>query len=155
VLRLLDPPPGEPLWAGGATPLGCLRGVDHRQAAWRPAAGRHSIWEFALHVAYWKYAVRRKIEGAEKRGFPRTPSNWPRLPDPADAAAWKDDRALLRDEHRRLVEAVRAFDPARLDERLPDGRSYRYADYLFGIVTHDAYHVAQIQLVKRLYQSRS
>src|SRR5437899_557354 len=32
--------------------------------------------------------------------FPRRGSNWPRLPVPADAAAWKRDVALLREEHR-------------------------------------------------------
>ncbi|MEE8526326.1 MAG: DinB family protein [Thermoanaerobaculia bacterium] len=153
MLLLLDPPPGQPPWAGGATPLGCLRGVSHEQAAWPPAAGRHSIWEFVLHIAYWKYAVRRKLEGSAKGGFPRKPSDWPRVPDPPNAAAWKRDRALLRDQHRRLVDAVRAFDPRRLDERPPGSRSYRYADLLYGIVTHDTYHVGQIQLVKRLYQS--
>jgi len=40
-----------------------LKGVRAKQAAWRPAHGRHNVWELALHSAYWKYAVRRRIEG--------------------------------------------------------------------------------------------
>lgn len=150
-LRLLAPPPGEPPWAGGATPLGCLRGVLARQAAWKPAADRYSIWELTLHIAYWKYAVRRRLDGSPKGGFPRTPSNWPRVPDPAGDAAWKEDRSLLRDEHERLVEAVRSFDPGRLDE--PGTGKYRFADLIYGVAMHDTYHVGQIQLMKRLYRS--
>ncbi len=151
-LHLLAPPPGKPPWAGGATPLGCLRGVGAEQAAWKPAPDRHSIWELALHIAYWKYAVRRNLEDAPKGGFPRAPSNWPRVPDPAGEAAWKADRALLRDEHEKLVEAVAAFDPRRLDEGAPGPRAYRFADLVYGIAMHDSYHVGQIQLMKRLYR---
>ena len=133
--------------------LGCLRGVDPEQAAWKPAPDRHSIWELVLHIAYWKYAVRRNLEGSGRGGFPRSPSNWPRVPEPADAAAWKRDRALLKSEHERLVAAVEGFDPRRLDEEAPGSGSYRFADLIFGVVTHDVYHVGQIQLLKRLYRS--
>ena len=118
ILRLLDPQPGKKLWFGGATPLGCLRGVSPEQATWRPAPGRHSIWEYALHIAYWKYAVRRKLLSLAKGGFPRSPADWPRVPEVADAAAWKGDRALLRSEHEKLIAAVREFDPGRLDEEM-------------------------------------
>jgi hypothetical protein len=36
----------------------------------------------------------------------------------------------------------------------PGSRNYRFVDLLFGIVSHDLYHVGQIQVVKRLYQAR-
>jgi uncharacterized damage-inducible protein DinB len=148
-LLLLDPPPGRPPWAGGATVLGCLRGVGAKQAAWKPASDRASVWELALHVAYWKYAVRRKLEGGEKGGFERSPSNFPALPDRLDEAAWRTDRALLRDEHVQLVGAIRSFDQKRLDE---ETGKYRFADLIFGIAMHDVHHVGQIQLIKRLYR---
>lgn len=149
-LLLLDPPPGRPPWAGGATVLGCLRGVGVDQAVWKPAPDRASVWELVLHIAYWKYAVRRKLENGEKGGFPRKPSNFPALPDPPDETAWKRDRALLRDEHTRLVGAIRSFDAKRLEEQTG---KYRFADLIFGIAMHDAHHVGQIQLIKRLYHA--
>jgi hypothetical protein len=64
------------------------------------------------------------------------------------------DRALLRSQHARLVEAVRAFEPRRLDEAVPGSRQYRFVDLLFGIASHDLYHVGQIQVLKRLYEPR-
>ncbi len=148
-LHLLSPPPGKGLWAGGATVLGCLRGVSAEQAAWKLAADRKSVWELVLHVAYWKYAVRRILEDSPKGEFARSPSNWPSLPEPADDAAWKRDRALLRDEHSSLVDAVGAFDPRRLDDA--GTRTYRFIDLIYGIAMHDTHHVGQIQLLKRLY----
>src|SRR5262245_41333570 len=40
---------------------GALRGITPARAAARPAKGRNSIWELAVHCAYWKYTVRRKL----------------------------------------------------------------------------------------------
>jgi len=148
--RLLDPPAGKKLWYGGAGVAGCLRGVSAKQAVWKPDAKRHSIWELALHLAYWKYAVRRNLEASPAGEFPRSPSNWPAAPNAAAERQWKLDRALLRTEHARLVAAIRSFDPRRLDDPAPGSGNYRFVDLMFGIVSHDLYHVGQIQLLKRL-----
>ncbi|UCG87859.1 MAG: DinB family protein [Gemmatimonadota bacterium] len=155
ILKLLDPPAGRRLWYGGATVAGCLRGITPEQAAWKPAAKRNSVWELTLHLAYWKYAVRRNLEALPQGTFARSPANWPAVPEPADAPQWKADRALLRSEHMLLVNAVRAFEPQRLDETAPGSGAYRFVDLLFGIVSHDLYHVGQIQVLKRMYETRS
>jgi hypothetical protein len=155
IIRLLDPEPGTRLWHGGASTLGCLRGVAADQAAWKPHPDRHSIWALTLHLAYWKYAVRRHLDDSPMGSFPRSPSNWPAVPDPPDERSWKDDRTLLRREHEQLVAAIRGFDPGRLDEEAPGSGAYRLADLLYGIAMHDAYHVGQIQMLKRIYQSGS
>lgn len=152
VLHLLDPPAGAKLWYGGATVLGSLRGVGHDQAAWKPNPDRNSIWELALHMAYWKYAVRRRLDESVPRGsFPRSPANWPQIPDEPDERTWTQDRALLRREHEALVSVARAFAPDHLERRDAKG-GYRALDLLFGVVTHDIYHTGQIQLMKRLYR---
>ena len=152
IIHLIETGSGNDLWYGGATVQGCLRGVDARQAAWRPAPDRHSIWALTLHIAYWEYAVRRHLEGGEKGGFPRSPSNFPAVPHPPSEAAWKRDRALLREERKALLAAVRAFDPLRLDDAVP-GTKWTFVDLLHGIVMHDTYHVGQIQMLKRLERS--
>lgn len=158
VTRLLaeniQPAPGRRGWHGGPTPLGALRGVPADIARWHPARGRKSIWELTLHIAYWKYAVRRKLEGGEAPRFPRTPANWAPLPDPADAAAWNRDIALLREEHVRLAAAVLGIPPQRLDDKPPGGRQWTYGELIVGIAQHDAYHTGQIQLLKRLWHAR-
>ncbi|MFH1754342.1 MAG: DinB family protein [Candidatus Latescibacterota bacterium] len=150
LLHLLDPESGKRLWFGGATPLGCLRGVSPARAAWKPAAERHSIWELTLHIAYWKYAVRRNLEGSPTGGFPRSPSNWPDVPKAIDANTWKQDRVLLKTEHEALIKAVRGLDDKMLDVAARGSGAYRLIDLLYGIVMHDTYHVGQIQVLKRL-----
>jgi len=152
-LRHLHPPPGTKLWHGGATVSGALRGLSPQVAAWKPYSDRHSIWELALHVAYWDYAVQRRLTDGAKGGFPRSPSNWPNLPEERTPEAWEKDRHLVKVWHDLLVEAVEQFDKDRLDDRAGvDGRT-TYADLITGIVLHDTYHAGQIQLMKRLARS--
>jgi DinB family protein len=133
----------------GTTLRGALRGVTPSMALWRPGPGRHNIWELAIHAAYWKYAVRRRLSGGATGSFERKPSNWPAIPDPADLRAWKQDIALLEVEHRKLRDIVRGLSPAVLDRRSPKG-VWTYAEEIHGVVAHDLYHTGQIQLIKRL-----
>ena len=133
----------------GTTLKGALRGLSPREAVWRPGPGRHNIWELVVHAAYWKYAVARRLAGAPQAGFPRTPSNWPRLPAKPDAAAWAADVALLDLQHVLLRETVRRLPPAKLVARSPKGR-WTNAEQIHGVAAHDLYHTGQIQLIKRL-----
>jgi hypothetical protein len=151
----LQPAPGRKNWHGGPSPVGALRGVGAEQAAWRATPRRKSVWELALHIAYWKYTVRRHLVPGEHPRFPRSPANFPRLPQPADEAAWSGDVALLRGEHDRLVEAVRAFPERRLDAIPSGGKRWTFGELILGIAAHDAYHTGQIQLLKRLWQERA
>lgn len=152
VLRHLHPPPGAKPWHGGASVLGALRRVSALVASWKPYPDRHSIWGLALHVAYWDYAVERRLTDGRTGGFPRRPSNWPRIPQPSDEAAWLADRRLVRESHDRLVEAVATFDVSRLDH-VAGSRKTTYADLITGILLHDTYHAGQIQMLKRLARS--
>lgn len=151
----LQPTAGRRSWHGGPTPLGALRGVTAAQAAWRPTPRRKSIWELTLHIAYWKYTVRRHLEDGGGPRFPRSPANFPRQPDPADERAWAGDLALLRSEHQRLIAAVSGLSPDRLGAVPPAGRRWTYGELVLGIAAHDAYHTGQVQLLKRLWQERA
>jgi uncharacterized damage-inducible protein DinB len=151
----LQPQPGRRSWHGGPTPVGALRGVTAEQARWAPTPSRKSIWQLTLHVAYWKYAVRRHLKEEPIARFPRKPANWPSVAPTADAAAWARDVALLKDEHLRLLEALRRVRRWPLDRIPPEGRRWTYGELLLGIAAHDAYHTGQIQLLKRLWQERA
>lgn len=152
LLENVQPRGGRGAWHGGPTAVGALRGVSASQAVWFPAAGRKSIWQLALHIAYWKYAARRRLEGGSDARFPRAPANWPRVPDHADTRLWKEDVALLRAEHARLVETIAGIPIARYGTALPGGKRWTVGELIVGIAQHDAYHTGQIQMLKRLWQ---
>ena len=124
LVQAIQPRSGRAGWHGGPTPVGALRGVSAGEAWWRPSPRRKSIWTLALHIAYWKYAVRRLLEGGQRGGFPRAPSNWPLPPAVADPARWAEDVALLKAEHVHLVAAAAALSPGRLGRRPPSSRRW-------------------------------
>ncbi len=153
IARTLRPPRGR-AWHGGPTPVDALLGLTAREAHRRPAPGRHSIWELVLHIAYWDYAVRRRILGTELPRFPRSPANWPAVPARPEAKAWAADRALLAQEHRLLHRAVERFPAAWLGRKVSAGERWTYGDTILGIAVHDAYHAGQVQILKRLVRKR-
>jgi len=121
-----------------------LQGVSAKQAAWRPVLGRHNIWELALHAAYWKYAVRRRIEGGKRGSFALKGSNFFPRPEEGKAteAAWRADLALLENEHNALELAIRPV--------LKTPRAKKLLRALYGVAFHDIYHAGQIRLLRRL-----
>jgi hypothetical protein len=134
----------------GTNLRGAIRGMTAEEAAWRPAAGRHNAWEIALHAAYWKYAVWRRLAGEARGSFAVKGSNWFRRPEgDASEADWKADVATLVTTHRALRAAVAALAPRDLD-RTPPGSKVSTLALLTGVAAHDLYHAGQIQTIKRL-----
>src|SRR4030088_2633873 len=103
VLALLDEAFEKKTWHGPNLKQS-LKGVTARQAAWRPGSGRHNIWEVTLHATYWKYALRRRIEGGKRGSFVLKGSNFFPRPEKGKLheAAWAADKKLLEREHRAL-----------------------------------------------------
>ena len=128
---------------------GSLRGLKINQLLWRPGPKRHNIWEIAIHAAYWKYTVYRWLTNTKRGSFPLSPSNWPRLPENPDIKAWKKDFAILKQQHVKLVDAVKEFPPSKLNNRIK-GTPWTYSKLIYGVASHDIYHAGQIQLLKRL-----
>src|SRR6266852_142800 len=103
VLALLDEAYEKRTWHGPNLRQS-IRGVTVKQAAWRPGRGRHNIWEVTVHAAYWKYAVRRRLEGGKRGSFALKGSNFFARPEKGKASdsAWRADQKLLEMEHRAL-----------------------------------------------------
>jgi uncharacterized damage-inducible protein DinB len=147
-LHLLDTSYERKAWHGPNL-RGSLRGVAPATAAWRPGKGRRNIWEIAVHAAYWKYAVRRRLLGEPRGAFPLSGSNWFPRPQEMSTGAWRADLDVLAQAHRELRDAVAGLRPADLGAR-PGGSKYSNRDLIAGIAAHDVYHAGQIQVLKRL-----
>jgi hypothetical protein len=145
VLTLLDEGYQKKTWHGPNLRQS-LKGVSARQAAWRPGPGRHNIWEVALHAAYWKYAVRRRIEGGKRGSFALKGHNFFARPGKGklSEAAWNADKRLLEREHRTMCAAIA--------KALRSPRSDKYLCQLYGVAFHDVYHAGQIRLLRRLQE---
>ena len=151
LLDLLDEAFDKKSWHGPNL-RGSIRGVTAAQAAWRPAPGRHNIWELTLHAAYWKYVVRRRITGEKRGSFVLEGSNFFARPVEQSEAAWKRDIAILAAEHKALRRAVARLSP---DSHQPESQWRAALHLIRGAAAHDLYHAGQIRLLRRLETSPS
>ena len=148
LLGMLDEAYSVKTWHGPNL-KGSLRGLTATAAAWKPGPKRHSIWEIAVHAAYWKYVARRRLLSEKRGSFALKGSNWFSRPLDSSEKAWKADLALLDQEHARLREAVAGLKPASLSFT-PVASKVSNLRLIYGIANHDVYHAGQIQLLKRL-----
>lgn len=123
-----------------------LKGVTAKQAAWRPRPGRHNIWEETLHAAYWKYAVRRKLEGSKRGSFVLKGHNFFPRPEKGKVtdAAWRADQEILETEHYALLDTIAKV--------LQSPVSEKNLKMIYGVAFHDVYHAGQIRLLRRLQE---
>lgn len=152
LLGLIDEGYNRAAWHGPNL-RGSIRGVTAREAALRPAAGRHNIWEIVVHAAYWKYTVRRRLLGEQRGSFSVPGSNFFARPVDRSEKAWRADVALLESEHRKLRETVASIHPSELDRRARGSKTV-VRRLIAGIAFHDVYHAGQIQLIKALLKRK-
>ncbi len=129
----------------GPSVLEVLKGVTATQAAARPIAGAHSIWEIVLHIAAWEGAIRRRLDG--DRAELQDEEDWPPVKEQSEYA-WGQARAFLEEGHRRLRAAIANTEESRLDEPILPNMSSVYVS-LQGAVQHDLYHAGQIAILKK------
>jgi len=140
-----------PAWHGPSL-RASIKGVSAEEALWRPGEDRNCIWDLVLHTAYGKYLVASRLEPDPDRKFARRLARawWPRLPEPADAAAWRDDQRLLAESHAHLVEVCSRVPAARLRAKRLRSR-FTLGQEVHGLALHDVYHAGQIRLLRRLF----
>jgi uncharacterized damage-inducible protein DinB len=148
LLKTIDQAYDHRSWHG-TNLRGSIRGLSLERAAWRPAPGRHNVWELVVHAAYWKYAVARRFTGESRGSFPLKGSNWFARPQLVTGKEWKADVQLLDQMHALLRDCIENLPPGELS-RTPKGSRVSNEFILTGIAAHDLYHAGQIQLLKKL-----
>jgi uncharacterized damage-inducible protein DinB len=139
-------------WHGPAV-LDAIRDVTAAQAAARPIADGHTIYELTHHIAAWIGETASRLQG-NPPGMPAD-GDFPSRTITVDNDLWTDVRTRLERRQAELLEAVAGFDAGRLDEPV-DPRNKRGPDdpvtfraLLSGIAQHSAYHAGQIVLLRK------
>ena len=122
-----------------------LSGVTADQAAAKPLANAHSIWELALHISAWEGVFMRRLAGLQM-DEPEE-GDFPAVTD-ASEEAWRRTLTRFDEMHRRLIEAVSTLTDERLRETVV-GKDYTVEYMLRGLWRHHVYHAGQIALLKK------
>lgn len=146
VARVLNEGYGPGAWHGPDLKA-ALVDVTPAQAYWRPAPGRHSIAEVALHHAFTVRTVSAKLTSVPAEPFVLTGEDWFEVRDEA-TLGWTRILAIVDSEQLRLSELVRDIEAGTVASPLPAAERFAL---VLGITCHASYHAGQIQLLKRLH----
>lgn len=143
--RVLREGYGPGAWHGSDL-RAALADVSPDTAFWRPAAGRHSIAEIALHHAYCVRGVRAQVSGRPAEPFVLEGEDWFDLGE-GQRLSWPQILAAVESEQGRLAELVAGIDEGRVESATAGEERF---GLVLGITCHAVYHAGQVQLIKRL-----
>jgi uncharacterized damage-inducible protein DinB len=110
--------------------------LSPEQAAWRPGAGRHSIWQNANHVSIWREYVIGKVGG--RGGLTREEVYARNFEEPAVVTGeeWRDAVERLHRSH----EGMRGVIESGAVQMV----------HVVGHYGHDCYHLGQIMQLRAM-----
>lgn len=138
----------------GFAPLSrALHGLSASQAAFRPNAHAHSIWELINHIAFWnEYVLRHLAAPSTSDGPVDNEQTFRAPPVSGQDAHWQAAVERTFSACQRLREAVFALDEAALQAPF-DQEGTPLGVVLGDIAMHDAYHIGQIMYLRKLQES--
>jgi uncharacterized damage-inducible protein DinB len=137
-------------WHGPAL-LELLRDVKAEEAAARPVAGAHSIWDLVDHATAWSLFVERRLRGEEYDVSDA--ENFPAGAEVSEAC-WEESRGRLIAATEAVRERVMRLDEAQLAHTVA-GKKFSVYVLLHGLVQHNLYHAGQIALLKRALRGKA
>ncbi len=126
-----------------------VKGVPPRLRGVRLQDVPYSLWQLLEHL---RLAQRDILDFCVDPAYraPTWPDDyWPESPVPPSAKAWQQSVAAFRADRRRLERLL--ADPALdLFAKIPHGEGQTYLREFLLVADHDAFHVGQIVLLRRL-----
>ncbi len=118
-----------------------VEGLTAEQASWKDPSGNHSVGQLTYHLLFWNERELAKFKGEPEKKFSgdndETFNNF-------DSKKWNDTVKQLDQVMTELEKFVETTDEKTLQARASD---------IAHIGTHNAYHVGQIVLVRKLQGS--
>jgi uncharacterized damage-inducible protein DinB len=140
-------------WHGPAL-MELLHDVEAEEAAARPVAAAHSIWELVGHGTAWSRFVERRLQGEDYKV--NEAENFPVVADRSETA-WEESRRRLVAVTEAVRERILRLDEAQFGDIVysEEGKKISVYVLLHGLVQHNLYHAGQIALLKRALRGRT
>jgi uncharacterized damage-inducible protein DinB len=109
----------------------------------------YSAWELLEHLRIAQHDILDFSRNATYKEKKWPDAYWPGSPEPPDDKAWDRSVAAFRRDRRALQKL--AVDPkVKLEKRIPHGGGQTYLREVLLVIDHNAYHVAEIVMLRRL-----
>jgi len=115
----------------------------------RPPGAPHSAWELLEHIRIALEDIVHFSQSADYQSPPWPKGYWPSSPEPPDPGDWEKCAHAIRDNMAAFESLL--SDPQRdLFQRIPWGEGQTLLREALLIADHNAYHLGQLVLVRRL-----
>jgi hypothetical protein len=115
----------------------------------RPRGAEHSPWELLEHLRIAQWDILEFSRDAKHASPPWPEGYWPASPVPGDEKAWDKSVRAFRKDRKALCDLV--ADPATdLYAKIPHGDGQTILREALLAADHNAYHVGQLVLVRKL-----
>ena len=126
--------------------LDSLKGLTAKDAA-REIHGLNSIWQIVQHMACSRETILERLSG---KNLPAPAHNYFMAIEDTSAKAWEDAIRKLEASQKKWLGYLSAEIPD------PDGKpvagAYSRYELIQGILQHDAYHLGQIILIRKMLE---
>ena len=124
-------------------------GVNAKIAAGYIQPGTNSIWGLTAHIIYWRSIVVKRLSGSNDL----IPYPDFHLPKEMTPEKWKQTMIDFEATYHRLKNSIHLLKDEQLDLPSPkEGQTYY--QLIQGCLQHDAYHLGQIVLIKKILSSQ-
>jgi hypothetical protein len=114
-----------------------------------PAGVPYSAWQLVEHLRIAQHDILDFCVNPKYQEMKWPDDYWPKSPAPASAKEWDDSISRFKQDGKALEDL--AMDTSiDLFARIPHGSGQTYVRELLLIADHNAYHVGQLVLVRRL-----
>ena len=109
----------------------------------------YSAWQILEHLRLAQHDILDFSRNPKYREMKWPDDYWPSLPEPPDDQAWDRSVAAFRRDRRAMQKL--ASDPTiRLQTRIPHGSGQTYLREILLVLDHNAYHVGELVMLRRL-----
>lgn len=115
----------------------------------RPKGAEHSPWQLLEHLRIAQWDILEFSRDAKHQSPPFPEGYWPKGPEPPDEHAWDKSVKAFKHDLKAMCELV-SDEKTDLYAKIPHGDGQTVLREALLTADHNAYHVGQLVLVRRL-----
>ena len=135
---------------GGSAHAGLDEALDNLPPKFRGAKPDnlpYSIWQLVEHIRIGQWDMLKFSEN-EKHESPKWPDEyWVKEVEPKDEATWEKSIKQINDDREEFIELLKKED---IYKDIPHGEGQSILREALQIADHNAYHIAEIIVIRRL-----
>ena len=126
-----------------------VEGLSPKLRGARVVGFPHSAWELLEHMRITQHDILDFSRNPNYAEITWPDDYWPPMPAPPTAAAWDESVAAFRRD-RDALKQLTTDSTIGLTDRIPHGSGQTYLREVLLVLDHNAYHVAELVVLRRL-----